>query len=54
MVEALGHKLVTHHPVIEPATPPSQERKFAMQGRHAKAGLPKSPTFNIGREPLKL
>jgi hypothetical protein len=33
MVELVGLKLVTHHPVIEPnqSPPPSRERKFAMQ-----------------------
>src|ERR1700738_4422513 len=29
MVEALGHKLETHHPVVEPVSPLSRERKFA-------------------------
>src|SRR6266851_6613827 len=29
VVEALGHKLETHHPVVEPVSPLSRERKFA-------------------------
>jgi hypothetical protein len=29
MIEALGHKLETHHPVVEPVSPLSRERKFA-------------------------
>src|SRR5450631_2557742 len=39
MVEAVGHKLATHHPVIEPVSPPSRERKFAMQRRARKRRL---------------
>jgi len=31
-----GHKLVTPHPVIEPVFAAEQERKFAMQRRHAQ------------------
>ena len=29
VVEVLGHKLETHHPVVEPVSPLSRERKFA-------------------------
>jgi hypothetical protein len=31
MVEVVGLKLVTHHPVIEPVSAPRRERKFPMQ-----------------------
>ena len=39
MVEAVGHKLETHHPVVEPVSALSRERKFAMQRRARKSGL---------------
>jgi hypothetical protein len=39
MVEAVGHKLVTHQPVIEPVSVASRERKFAMQRRARKSPL---------------
>jgi hypothetical protein len=39
MVEVVGHKLATHHPVIEPVSAPSRERKFTMQRRARKGRL---------------
>jgi hypothetical protein len=37
MVEALGHKLATHHPVIEPVY--SADGNLRCSDRHAKACL---------------
>jgi hypothetical protein len=40
MVEALGHKLATHHPVIEPVSAAEPgTKKFAMQRRAPKNRL---------------
>jgi hypothetical protein len=39
MVEVVGLKLVTHHPVIEPVSAPRRERKFPMQRQAGKSRL---------------
>ena len=39
MVEAVGQKLGTHQPVIEPVSAASRERKFAMQRPTGKSLL---------------
>jgi hypothetical protein len=39
MVEVIGLKLATHHPVTEPVSTPSRERKFPMQRRGRKGRL---------------
>ena len=39
MVEVVGLKLVTHHPVIEPVSAPRRERKFPTQRQAGKSRL---------------
>ena len=39
VVEAVGHKLVTHQPVIEPFSAASGERNFAMQRQKVKSAF---------------
>jgi hypothetical protein len=39
MVEVIGLKLATHHPVIEPVSTPSRERNFPMRRQERKGRL---------------
>ena len=39
MVEVVGHKLATHHPVIEPVSALRRERKFPPQRQAGKRRL---------------
>jgi hypothetical protein len=39
MVEVVGLKLVTHHPVIKPVSAPRRERKFTTQRQACKSRL---------------
>jgi hypothetical protein len=46
VVEALGHKLATHHPVIEPVSAAEPGTKFAMQRRARKSRL-HAPSYGL-------
>src|SRR5882672_2861656 len=49
MVEAVGHKLETHHPVIEPVSAAEPETEICdAETGHAKAGL--SPSGDQSRD----
>ena len=39
MVEVVGLKLVTHHPVIEPVSAVRREQKFPTRRQACKSGL---------------